>query len=110
MSDLAARLALLAAQQQTVTYGALAKDLAIPGPGSIARLTAALESLMEEDAALGQPLRAALCEARLANGLPAAGFFEKAAALGRYSGQDPATFVQAERQALYAAHCAKPVR
>lgn len=110
MSDLAARLALLAAQQQTITYGALAKELAIPGPGAIARLTAALESLMDEDAALGQPLRAALCEARLANGTPAAGFFEKAAALGRYRGDDPAAFVVAERQALFAASTANSVR
>ena len=110
MSDLAARLALLAAQQQTITYGALAKDLAIPGPGSIARLTAALETLMDEDAAIGQPLRAALCEARLANGLPAAGFFEKAAALGRYRGEDPAGFVVAERQALFATSTANSVR
>ncbi len=91
----------LAAQRQTVTYGALARELAIPGPGAIARLTAMLETLMEEDEALGRPFRAVLCAGRLSNGMPAAGFFDKARALGRYDGEDPAGFCAAERAALF---------
>ncbi|MFC3179798.1 hypothetical protein [Cypionkella sinensis] len=102
MNELAARLALLAAQNQTISYGALARDLGIPGPGAIAKLTAALEVLMEEDAALGLPLRAALCAARLANGMPAQGFFSKAQALGRFADTDPQEFVITERERLCA--------
>lgn len=95
MNDLPARLALLAAQGKTVTYGALAADLGC----RVADLTAALEQLMEEDAAAGRPLRAALLEARLNNGLPARGFFDKAASLGLIP-EDPARFVQDTRAAL----------
>jgi hypothetical protein len=102
MNDaLKARLAELAALQKTISYGQLAKDLAIPGPGSIAKLTAALEALMEADAAAAMPFRAALCAARLGNDLPAQGFFDKAAALGRFDGADPAGFVLAERRRLW---------
>ena len=96
------RLAQLAALGQTITYGALARDLAIPGPGSIAQLTALLEALMTEDAAAGRPLRASLCAGRLAGGMPAQGFFDKAAALGVFDGNDPAGFVQRQRAALCA--------
>jgi hypothetical protein len=104
MNRLEARLAELAALGQTITYGALARDLDIPGPGAIARLTAALEALMETDAAAGRPFRAALCAGRLSGGLPAQGFYDKALALGRFDGNDPAAFATTERAALFAAH------
>lgn len=97
MSDLETRLAALAAAGQTISYGQLAHDLGWP----VARLTDALERLMEEDARAGAPLRAALLEARLGNGLPARGFFDKAASLGIYP-EDPAAFVAATRAALRA--------
>ncbi|GLS87844.1 hypothetical protein GCM10010873_28180 [Cypionkella aquatica] len=102
MNELEARLATLAAQQQTTTYGALVRDLAIPGPGAIAKLTAALELLMEHDAAHGLPLRAVLCAGRLAQGMPAQGFFDKARALGRFESVDAQGFVTTERQRLFA--------
>jgi HAMP domain-containing protein len=101
MNRLEARLAELAALGQTISYGDLARELAIPGPGAIAKLTAALEALMEIDTSQGRPLRAALCMGRLAGGLPAQGFFDKAAALGRYDGSDPALWVAAERARLF---------
>lgn len=100
MNELIARLEDLAARGQTITYGALARELAMPGPGAIAKLTAKLEALMEEDAARGRPFRAVLCAGRLANGLPAQGFFEKAAELGRYNGSDPDAFCASERAKL----------
>lgn len=103
MNRLESRLAELAALGQTITYGELARELAIPGPGAIAKLTSALEALMETDASQGRPFRAALCEGRLAGGLPAQGFFDKAAALGRYDGSDPALWVASERAALFTA-------
>lgn len=98
MSDLATRLADLASRGETVTYGALAREMG----WRVQDLTAALEALMEVDAAAAQPLRAALCEGRLAGGLPAPGFFLKAAALG-FDVSDPAGFVAGQRAGLFSA-------
>ena len=99
MSDLAAalagRLARLAADGETIGYGALAAELAV----RVADLTAALEALMEDDAAHGEPLRAALLSGKLTGGLPARGFYEKAAALG-FVVDDPALFVAVHRERL----------
>ncbi|RGP37913.1 hypothetical protein [Pseudotabrizicola alkalilacus] len=95
MSELEDRLAALAVTGQTITYGALARDLG----WRMGQLTAALEALMEQDARTGAPLRASLCEARLGNGLPARGFFDTAAALG-FDVSDPAAFVAEQRRRL----------
>ena len=95
MTRLEARLAELASAGQTITYGALARDLG----WRMADLTAALETLMERDAAEGHPLRAAVCAGRLGAGLPARGFFDKAAALG-FDLSDPEDFVARTRAAL----------
>ena len=104
---LAAALDDLARKRETIGYGALARRLAIPGPGSIQRLTDALEVLMEEDAKAGRPFRAALCEGKLRGGLPAPGFFGAAQRLGRFSGPldgpGAEAFVAGERAALFAA-------
>jgi hypothetical protein len=97
MTPLEDRLAALAAAGQTIPYGVLARDLGL----RMADLTAALEALMEADTAAGQPLRAALCEARLTPGLPARGFFDKAAALG-HDISDPAAFVATQLRRLSA--------
>jgi hypothetical protein len=105
LSALAAELDRLAARGETVTYGALARKLAIPAPGSIAALATALEALMEQDAAEGRPFRAALCSGKLRDGLPAPGFFAAARTLGRYDGASEGAeaedFVAAERAALF---------
>ncbi|MGO4907812.1 hypothetical protein ACEN2J_05700 [Pseudorhodobacter sp. W20_MBD10_FR17] len=102
LSGLAEALAGLASRGELIAYGDLARALALPNPGSIAQLTGALEALMTEDAATGLPLRAVLCRAKLSD-LPAAGFFEKAAQLGRFDGADPAEFAASERAALFKA-------
>jgi hypothetical protein len=89
------RLAALAVAGETIAYGQIARDLG----WSMAELTSRLEALMEEDAAKGRPFRAALLRQRLSpTGLPAPGFFQKAAALGR-----PDLDAEAERRALFAA-------
>jgi hypothetical protein len=98
IEQLTARLAQLAALNQTTSYGTLARELGLQGPGTIAQLTTALESLMERDAAAGLPLRAALVNARNST-LPAQGFFDKAAALG-FAVEDQVAFVSAQRAAL----------
>ncbi|WP_128516766.1 hypothetical protein [Tabrizicola thermarum] len=88
------RLAALAAAGETISYGDLARELGL----RMADLTARLETLMETDAAAGQPFRAALLRQRLSPlGHPAPGFFAKAAALGR------SVDIDAERRALFAA-------
>jgi hypothetical protein len=95
-ASLETRLAALAAAGETIAYGQLARDLGL----RMADLTAALEALMEEDAATGKPLRAALLRQRLSpDGLPAPGFFQKAASLG-HDITDPASFVADQRRAL----------
>jgi chromosome segregation and condensation protein ScpB len=96
-NELTARLAMLAAQQTTLSYGALARALG----WRMGELTAALEALMEADAALGLPLRAVLVTARLSPEMPAAGFFLKAQELGVFDGQDPVAFVQDQREKLF---------
>ncbi|WP_374643766.1 hypothetical protein [Tabrizicola sp.] len=94
MTRLEARLAALAAAGETIAYGALARDLGL----RMADLTRDLEALMEADAAAGRPFRAALLRQRLSpEGLPAPGFFLKAAALGRPM---EAADIPAERRAL----------
>jgi hypothetical protein len=78
----------LAQRGGTETYGNLARALDVPGPGSIAKLTDALERLMEADAVIGAPLRAAMVVSRSRDNLPTPGFFAKARELGLYSGPD----------------------
>ena len=97
--SLTARLADLAALNQTTHYGALARDLGLTGPATIARLTDALELLMDQDAAANRPLRAALVTARNST-LPAPGFFAKAATLG-LGHPDPTAFIANQRHALH---------
>ena len=89
------RLAALAASGDSITYGALARDLG----WRVSELSDALERMMEADAATGAPQRAALLEARLGNGLPAPGFFQKLAELG-LTPDDPAAFVLETRARL----------
>ncbi|SEN09035.1 hypothetical protein SAMN05216227_100781 [Pseudorhodobacter antarcticus] len=92
----------LARRREIISYGALARQLEIVGPASIARLTAALEATMAQDTAQGRPLRAALCYAR-GSDLPAKGFFETARHLGVDFGPEPAAFVAAQREKLFTA-------
>jgi hypothetical protein len=103
--DLSARIKrVLLETRYPISYGALTRGLNVPGPGAIARVTAALEALMREDAAAGRPFLAAMCEGKLSGGMPALGFFQMAVALGRYTGPatgpEAAAFVAAERALL----------
>lgn len=96
MTALETRLAALAAAGETIPYGALAQELGL----RMADLTGQLEQLMEDDAALNRPFRAALlCQRLSPDKLPAPGFFLKAAELGRPT-DDPAAFTATERQRL----------
>lgn len=70
------------------TYGEAARELEIPGPGAIRKLTDAAERLMAQDAAAGRAFRAAVLAGRLRAGRPGPGFFQAARALGRHAGPD----------------------
>lgn len=87
-----------------ISYGALARYLNVTEPGSIARVTEALEALMRDDMAAGRPFVAAMCEGKLSGGMPALGFFQTAAVLGRYlgpaTGPEAVAFVTAQRALL----------
>lgn len=95
MTRLEERLAALAASGETLTYGALARELG----WRMADLTTALEQVMEQDARASHPQRAALLEGRLSGGLPANGFFLKLAELG-ITPDDPAQYVLETRARL----------
>ena len=87
--------------RRLVSYGALAARIGLDGAGRIARLTAMLVALMEEDTAAGLPLRAALVVSRATGGLPARGFFLKADELG-HDVRDPTTFHAEQLAAVFA--------
>lgn len=71
----------LAQHQVPVTYGALARALGLLTPGSVRRITRALETTMREDAAAKLPFIAARAVSRGRDGLPGRGFFDLARAL-----------------------------
>ncbi|WP_099824665.1 NifU family protein [Oceaniglobus indicus] len=66
-----------------VTYGRLARGLRMFAPGSIRRVTEALETTMRQDADAGRPFIAARVVGRGSGKLPGNGFFELAEKLGQ---------------------------
>ena len=76
----------MAAAGLTVTYGRLAGLLGLSPPNTIHQVTVALERLTEEDAEAGRPFLAALVLSKARGDLPAAGFFDCAQRLGRFTG------------------------
>lgn len=69
-----------------VTYGGLARGLGMYAPGSVRRVTTALEATMREDTAAGRPFVAARVVGRGPARMPGKGFFQLARALGRDPG------------------------
>lgn len=70
--------------QLPISYGTLARALSHWAPGSIAKITKALEVTMQEDAAAGLPFIAARAVSRGQEKLPGKGFFDLARALGKW--------------------------
>jgi len=66
-----------------VTYGKLARALGLWAPGSVGRITRALETTMREDAAAHRPFIAARAVSRGRGTLPGQGFFDLARTLAR---------------------------
>lgn len=75
-----------------ITYGALARALGLWAPGSIAKVTRALETTMRQDAAADRPFIAACAVNRGREKLPGKGYFDLARALSRgpLNGEDEA--------------------
>lgn len=95
-------LAGLSPEEVPITYGALARGLGLWAPGSVRRITSALEATMREDAVADRPFIAARVVSRGREGIPAPGFFELADALsrGRRNGESDAEFHARELAAL----------
>jgi hypothetical protein len=87
---LRAHLERLASSRGTITYQALAQALRLAPPNTIQQLARSLEALMREDAQAQRPFIAALVVSRRPPHLPRLGFFECAAALGRFRGEEAA--------------------
>ena len=83
---LRAHLQAIASQRLPITYQEAAKGLLLSPPNTIHQVTEALEQLMAEDAAAIRPFIAAMVISKTRGGLPAPGFFDCAARLGRFSG------------------------
>ena len=81
-----------------MTYGELASAMGLYQPGSIAKVTQALEGTMVEDAENGAPFLASLVVSKVGLCSPAKGFFEQARALGRGpdNGEDDRAYYQRE--------------
>jgi hypothetical protein len=87
-AEIRAALENIAREGGTITYHALAQALGLQPPNTIQQLARALEELMHEDARAQRPFLAALVVSRRPPHLPRPGFFECAAALGRFSGEE----------------------
>ena len=83
---LRAHLQTLAALRVPITYRDVAKAMLLSPPHTIHQVTEALEQLMAEDAAADCPFIAAIVISKWRGGLPAPGFFDCAARLGRFTG------------------------
>lgn len=76
-------LAALPADKLPVTYGRLARALGLYLPGSVGKITDALDATMQQDADTGRPFIAARAVNRGPARLPGTGFFDLARELGR---------------------------
>jgi hypothetical protein len=83
---LRAHLQTLATRHIPTTYQEAAKGLLLSPPNTIHQVTEALEQLMAEDAAADRPFIAAMVISKARGGVPAPGFFDCAARLGRFNG------------------------
>ena len=83
---LRAHLQALAALRVPITYRDVAKAMLLAPPHTIHQVTEALEQIMAEDAAADRPFIAAMVISKWRGSLPAPGFFDCAARLGRFTG------------------------
>ncbi len=103
--DIRAYLNGLPVKDLPITYGQLARAMGLYMPGSIAKVTQALEETMAEDARIGAPFVAALVVSKASGISPARGFFDQAQKVGRgvQAGEDEKAFYKREFDAAIAA-------
>jgi len=91
-------LAGLSAADVPMTYGHLARTMGLYMPGSIGKVTQALEATMVEDVENGAPFLASLVVSKIGQGDAAKGFFQQARTLGRGPGfgEDDQAYYQRE--------------
>jgi Fe-S cluster biogenesis protein NfuA len=91
-------LAGLSAADVPMTYGQLARAMGLYMPGSIGKVTQALEATMVQDVENGAPFLASLVVRKVGQGNAAKGFFQQARALGREPdlGEDDQAYHQRE--------------
>ncbi|MFN0304481.1 MAG: hypothetical protein ACKVQU_29450 [Burkholderiales bacterium] len=103
---LRALLQALTPQRLPIIYREAAKGLLLAPPNTIHQVTEALEQLMAEDASADRPFIASMVISKARGGLPAPGFFDCAARLGRFAGDttgpDAWAFYAAELNAALA--------
>jgi Fe-S cluster biogenesis protein NfuA len=78
----------LSATDVPIAYGQLARAMGLYAPGSIAKVTQALEATMAADADSGAPFLASLVVSKVGQGDAAKGFHQQARKLGRGPGFD----------------------
>jgi hypothetical protein len=93
----------LATQGSPITYNDAAKGLRLSPPNTIHQVTQALEQIMAEDAAADRPFLAAMVVGKWRGGLPAPGFFDCAARLGRFTGDATGPGARAFHEAQFSA-------
>jgi len=76
----------LAVRRVPAPYRDVANAMLLSPPHTIHQVTEALEQLMAEDAAADRPFISAMVISAWRGGLPAPGFFDCAARLGRFTG------------------------
>jgi len=79
-------------ERTTITYLQAADAVGIEPPKRIHKLARLVEILLKQDLDAGRTPLAALVVSRVRGGLPAPGFFDRAARLGIFDGSDPAGF------------------
>ena len=80
------------ARRTTLTYLQVADALDMPPPHRIHKTVRLIERLLKADVDAGRVPLAALAVGKARGGLPAPGFFDRAARLGIHTGNDPEDF------------------
>lgn len=79
-------------ERRTITYLQAADAVGVEPPQRIHKLSRLVEILLKQDVDSGRTPLAALVVSRVRGGLPAPGFFDRAARLGIFDCRDPARF------------------
>ena len=79
-------------ERKTLTYLQAADAVGVEPPQRIHKLSRLVEILLKQDVDAGRAPLSALVVSRVRGGLPAPGFFDRAARLGIFDGHDPERF------------------